>query len=308
MKKVKCILLFSGGLDSILALKVLQENNVIVQPLCFKSNFFNCNSARIACQQFNTELREVDISRKHLQMVKNPEFGYGNACNPCIDCHLMMLREAKEIMEKEGFDFVATGEVLGQRPMSQNINSLTLIEKQAQLIRKIVRPLSLKVLPPTEVEEKGLINRDGFYGISGRSRVEQISLAKKFHINTYPSPSGGCILTEKKYGQFLKQLFKLKPEVINSDCYLLRQGRVLIESDYLMIIARNQNESESILQFQEDGDIVFIPQNFSGPTVFIRPFCNTNQDQYIELGKKVTLQYSKKVPDDYIIEVKKKSA
>ncbi|MDD5639486.1 MAG: tRNA 4-thiouridine(8) synthase ThiI [Candidatus Pacebacteria bacterium] len=302
-KQIKCLSLLSGGLDSILAIKILEENGIKVQPISFTSYFFNSKSAEKACQNLGLKLRIEDISEKHLKMVKNPKHRYGNACNPCIDCHLMMLREAKKIMEKEGYDFIATGEVIGQRPMSQNRNALTIIEKEAGLKDKIVRPLCLKVLNETEAERKALINRNNFYDISGRSRTRQIELAKKFGITDYPSPAGGCILTESSYGKLLFNLFKLKPKADGNDCVIMRHGRVFFKNNLLIIVARNHNECLILEKIRKKTDIVLKPENFMGPVVILRAFKKTSKENTVEIGIEYILEYSKNIPNDFVIEL-----
>jgi len=304
MKNVKCLLLFSGGLDSMIALKLLQGAGIIVQPICFKSYFFDCSMANKACRNYGIKLREVDISDIHLAMVKRPRFGYGTSINPCIDCHLMMLQEAKKIMEDEGYDFLATGEVLGQRPMSQNAHSLSVIERAAGLDGQVVRPLSLKLLPETEAEKKNLINREAFCDISGRGRKEQSRLAQVFGIIEYPSPSGGCILTDKNYGKIMRSLLKLIPNADGSDCTIIRKGRAFFFPDYFIVVGRNKEESEYLENNKKGDDIILIPEDFPGPTVMVRVIEKNDTLNYVELGIDKLLEYSKSVPEEFIIEVK----
>lgn len=304
MKKTKCLSLLSGGLDSILAIKVLEKNGIEVQPISFESYFFGSSAAEKACKQLGVKLRIEDISDKHLKMVKNPKHGHGSAFNPCIDCHKMMLIEAKKIMKKEGYDFIATGEVIGQRPMSQNRNALDLIEKEAGLRGKIVRPLCLKLLPETDAEKDGLIDRKGFYDISGRSRTMQIELASRLGIKDYPSPAGGCILTENNYGKLLLNLFKAKPKANGNDCLIMRQGRVFFEGQMIIVVARNHDECIALESLKKRGDIVLRP-DFPGPTVMVRPFTKVPREELIERGIEYVLQYSKNIPDGFAIELVK---
>ncbi|MCK9578422.1 tRNA 4-thiouridine(8) synthase ThiI [bacterium] len=304
MKKIKCLSLCSGGLDSILAIKILEKNGIRVQPISFVSYFFDAEAAKRACKQLGIKLRIEDISEKHLRIVKNPKHGHGNAYNPCIDCHKMMLIETKRIMNKEGYDFIATGEVIGQRPMSQNRNALELIEKKAGLKGKIIRPLSLKLLPEIEAEKRGLINREGFYDISGRSRTIQIELAKEFGIKDYPSPAGGCILTENNYGKILSNLFRIKPNANGNDCLIVRRGRVFFEGNVLIVVARNHEECTALELLMKRGDIVLKP-DFPGPTVIVRSFTKNPKEELIEKGIEYILKYSKNVPDDFAIELVK---
>ncbi|MDP2736973.1 MAG: 7-cyano-7-deazaguanine synthase, partial [bacterium] len=195
----KALVLLSGGLDSMLAARVLLDQGVEVTGLSFKSNFFGTIKAKKAAEQLGVELIEIDFSDEHLEMVKNPTHGYGKNMNPCIDCHALMLKRAKEIMVRDGFDFVATGEVLGQRPMSQHRDALDIVEKVSGLEGKLVRPLSAKLLNESEAEKQGKLIRNRLLDISGRSRQRQLELVKKYGIKEYASPGGGCLLTDPEF-------------------------------------------------------------------------------------------------------------
>jgi len=214
-KKTKALVLFSGGLDSILAVKVLQEQKIDVTAMCFRSYFFNENKAQKAAKEIGVRLIIKDFSKKHLVMVKNPKYGYGKNMNPCIDCHLMMINTAGKSIRKnfwhrfnykKKYDFVATGEVLWQRPMSQNINMLELIEKQSCVKGYVLRPLSAKLLAETIVEKKGLVDRKKLLDISGRSRKRQLKLVEKYKIKNFENAGGGCLLTDYSFGNRLKEL------------------------------------------------------------------------------------------------------
>jgi tRNA-uridine 2-sulfurtransferase len=303
MKKYKCLALMSGGLDSMLSAKIMKDRGIDVSPICFQSYFFGPKSAEKACRQIGLKLRVVDFSKEHLKMLKNPKHGRGSAVNPCIDCHMLMLKTAKKIMKKEGYDFVVTGEVLGQRPMSQNSNSLNLIEKESGLKGLIVRPLSTKVLPETIPEKKGMIKREDLYGISGRSRGGQIALAAEFKIKEYASPAGGCILTDKNYAKNLIQLFSLKGKADGNDCILLRTGRIFFAGGLLIVVARDKDECQALSNLRRKGDVVLESHNFSGPTVFIRKYKKSSQDEMIDAGLQYILDYSKNVPEDFIVKL-----
>ncbi len=224
-RKIKGLVLFSGGLDSILTVKILQEQGIKVTGLVFVSYFFDSQLADKAARELKIKLKKFDFSEEHLRIVKKPKYGYGKTMNPCLDCHLLMLKEAKEIMEKEEFDFVATGEVLGERPMSQNKQALELIEKESGLKGYLLRPLSAKLLEPTLIEKKRLVKRDKLLDISGRSRKKQIALAKKWGVKEYPTPAGGCLLTDPQFGQRLKELLARWPQAEGNDIQLLKLGR-----------------------------------------------------------------------------------
>jgi len=293
----------SGGLDSMLAAKILKESGVEVTPLCFKSFFFSSEAAEKASKQIGLKLRVVDFSFEHLKMVKSPKHGRGSGINPCIDCHLLMIKTAGKIMKKEGYDFVATGEVLGQRPMSQNLNSLNLIEKQSGLKGLIIRPLSVKVLPETIPEKKGMFKREEMYGISGRGRHGQMELAKKFKIKEYPSPAGGCILTDSNYSDKLTELFKKVPKADGNDVQVIKFGRVFWKKDLLIIVARDERECNELTKLMKKGDVVLEPNNFSGPTVLIRKYKKSSQNEMIDCGIEYVCEYSKNVPDDFILQL-----
>ncbi|MCU0652917.1 MAG: tRNA 4-thiouridine(8) synthase ThiI [Candidatus Pacebacteria bacterium] len=304
-KSVKALVLMSGGLDSMLAAKVLEKQGVAVTPLCFESWFFSCTGARKAAVAIGMELRVENFSDAHLAVVKNPCHGRGGAANPCIDCHLLMLQTAKKIMEAEGYDIIATGEVVGQRSMSQNRQSLDVIEREAGLAGILLRPLSARLLPETEAEKKGLADRSRLCGISGRSRDQQLALAKELGIAYIPQPGGGCILTEADYGQKLAQLAQICPNYEGLDAQILRFGRPFWEGSALFVVARNQEECQSLSDRVKTGDLLFEPVNFSGPAVLARKFGGKIAKAEIESsGRKYLFQYSKKTPANPEISVK----
>ncbi|MCR5751330.1 MAG: tRNA 4-thiouridine(8) synthase ThiI [Kiritimatiellae bacterium] len=198
--------LVSGGLDSQLAIRVLQRAGAHVEAVTFSSPFFDSAKAEAAAKALGVKLHIVDFLEDVMSLVENPPHGFGGAMNPCIDCHALMIRRAGELMHKLGFDFVSTGEVRGQRPMSQNAQSLLTVEKASGLKGRLVRPLSAKLLEPTIPEIEGKLDREKLLDISGRSRERQIALAAEFGITDYPSPAGGCKLTEDAYGRKLRDL------------------------------------------------------------------------------------------------------
>lgn len=295
-KMAKTLLLFSGGLDSILAAKILKEQKVKVTPVCFQSYFFDCDLAKKSAKNSGLKLKVVDFNKDHLKIVKAPKYGRGQGINPCIDCHLLMLKKAKEIMKKEKYSFLATGEVLGERPFSQNIKALKLIEKEAGLSDLILRPLSAKLLPETIYEKKGIIKREELLGISGKSRKPQLALAKKFKIKEFPTPAGGCILTDLEYSKRLQELLKKVPDCDGNDCQILREGRIFWEEKNLFIIGRNQKENQKLKKLRKEKDIILEPKNFPGPTVLIRGFGKKIKLKPKEKGKELLIKYSKKLP------------
>ena len=293
---VKGLCLFSGGLDSALAMRLLERQGVDVVGLTLVSYFFNAETPIKMARQLNLPLRVADISLEHLVMVKRPRYGYGKNMNPCLDCHLMMLRRAKQIMAEEGFDFVATGEVLGERPFSQNLAALNLLEKQSGLAGYLLRPLSAKLLPPTIPEQNGLVNREKLLDISGRSRQRQIALALEWGIAEYPTPAGGCCLTDPGFSMRLKELLAHWPKASGDDIQLLKYGRVFWQDNILLIVGRDQEENNQLEQLRQLKDILVSPKNFSGPTVLIRSknHISSNIEFVISLAKELIQKHSKK--------------
>jgi len=269
-KKIKVLLLLSGGLDSILAVRLLQKQGIEVTGISFVSYFFNEKAAQEAAAKLGINLKVVDFSDEHLALVKNPKYGYGKAANPCIDCHALMLKKAKEIIEKEKFTLVATGEVLGERPLSQNRRALDLVEKESGLKGYLLRPLSAKLLPPTVPEQEGLIDRTKLLDIQGRSRKRQIALAKEWGIKDYPTPAGGCILTDLEFARKLKKLLKKWPDAGGEEMALLRIGRHFWVEDNEIVVGRNKEENEKLKKLSEKGDILIKAEGFPGPTILIR--------------------------------------
>lgn len=292
----KGLCLFSGGLDSVLAIRLLQRQGVDVVGLTFVSYFFNAETSIRMAQQLNIPFRVMDISLEHLAMVKQPRYGYGKNMNPCLDCHLMMLRRAKQIMTEDGFDFVATGEVLGERPFSQNLAALNLLEKQSGLTGYLLRPLSAKLLSPTIAEQKGLVNREKLLDISGRSRQKQIEMALEWGISEYPTPAGGCCLTDPGFSGRLKELLAHWPKASGDDIQLLKYGRIFWQDNVLLIVGRNQEENNRLEQLRRPKDTLVSPKNFSGPTILIRSKINASSDMslVISSAKELIQKYSKK--------------
>jgi len=284
-KKVKALVLLSGGLDSMLAVKVLQEQGIEVVGLSFKSCFFDALKAREAIGQLGIELKEVDFSEAHLVMTKNPPNGYGKNMNPCIDCHGMMLRYAKRIMESEGFDFVATGEVLGQRPMSQNRSALQRVAKISELGDRLLRPLSAKLLDETELERVGKIHRDKLLDLEGRRRERQVELTKKYGITDFPFPGGGCLLTDVSFGQRLKTLFANWPDCDINDATILKTGRIYwFQSEnkpILILVGRDSQDNENMLKLKKEGDFQVELADEQGPTTLIRGLQGISKEELI---------------------------
>lgn len=330
MKRVKALVLFSGGLDSQLVVKILKEQKIEVVALHFilpfiASCFADTSYISNFCQVEKVPLKFVDCRKgkfffEYLKIIKKPKFGYGKGLNPCLDCRIFILKKAKAMIEKKltpktkigplVADFIASGEVLGQRPMSQTRRALKLIEKEAKLEGKILRPLSAKLLEETEIEKKELIDRERLYAISGRQRLPQIELAKKFGLKNYPTPAGGCLLCDKEFAKRLKTMLENFKDINENDAELLKLGRHFWqyfprqsassprlsasanETSAVIVVGRNHQENLKIKKLAKRGDILIEPENIPGPTTLIRG--QGVSREIIKKAEDLTKKYSKK--------------
>ena len=259
--------LMSGGLDSQLAIRVLQNAGAEVEAVCFSTPFFDISAARKAADALGVKLHVIDFTDDEISLVENPPHGFGGAMNPCIDCHALMIRRAGELMERLGYDFVATGEVQGQRPMSQNRQSLGIVEKCSGLKGRLVRPMSAKLLEPTIPELEGKLDREKLLDISGRARDRQIALAAEFGIVDYPSPAGGCKLTEEGFCRKLRDLMDHEGLADRKLVELLLVGRRFrLPGGSGVALGRDKNENAIL---KRCGAVVISPVNVPGPTAFV---------------------------------------
>lgn len=262
----KALGLLSGGLDSILAALALKRQGVDVTGIVYVTPFFGAERARIAARQIGIPLIVKDISDIHLEMLKKPRYGYGRNLNPCIDCHAMMFRIAGEMVRQGHFDFLFSGEVLGQRPMSQNANALKSVAKHAGCGDLILRPLSAKLLPITPVEEKGLVDREQLLDIQGRSRRPQEALARQWGLKDFPGSGGGCLLTEKSFTNRLRDLLTHQPDCTPRDIELLKAGRqVRLSPTAKLTLGRNLKTNDKLQELATTEHTLLRAANFSGP-------------------------------------------
>jgi tRNA-uridine 2-sulfurtransferase len=278
-KRTKGIGLLSGGLDSTLAAKVLQEQDIEVLGVTFVTPFFGSQPGIDAGRKIGIETIVIDISDIHFAMLKNPVYGYGSQMNPCIDCHALMLREAGRVMEERGAGFLFTGEVLGQRPMSQRRDSLRSVEKLAGYPDRVLRPLSAKLLPPTIAETGGLVDRELLLDIHGRSRKRQTELAARYGITDYPQPGGGCVLTKEGYANRLRELLRTRPGATARCAELIKWGRVfLLPQKSILVIGRQHSDNVMLRSLAREEDICLKPLGCAGPTGILLPSDNPAED------------------------------
>ncbi|MBT3182079.1 MAG: tRNA 4-thiouridine(8) synthase ThiI [Deltaproteobacteria bacterium] len=269
-RKTRAISLLSGGLDSLLAICVLREQGVSVTGLTFTTPFFGSKHAEAAAVQLDCEVMILDITDEHLEMLKRPPHGYGKCMNPCIDCHAMMIEKAGEIAKRDGYDVVATGEVLGERPMSQNRQSLDTVAKDSGCADILLRPLSAKLLEPTRPEIEGLVDRERLLDIQGRSRKPQMELAKKYGIKSYVQPAGGCLLTDPAFSARLKELLDHNPGAVADDVRMLRLGRHFrLKSGAKVVVGRNEKENDALTERVGENGILITSDITPGPVVYL---------------------------------------
>jgi tRNA U34 2-thiouridine synthase MnmA/TrmU len=271
---MKAIALMSGGLDSCLAVKVVQEQGIEVMAVNFAIPFCeagrlggSCGAAGRLAGAEGIDLRTVHLGKEFLDMVAHPKHGWGKNMNPCIDCRILMLRRAAELLQPAGAKFVVTGEVLGQRPMSQHMHALKLVEAESGLPGLVLRPLSAKLLPPTIPETEGWVDRERLLAIGGRSRKEQFALAKKYGIADPPTPAGGCLLTDPGYATRLRDLLNHKGEITAHDATLIRFGRyVRLTPKAFAMVGRNEGENNQLESMQGEDEYLFKPAVCAGPS------------------------------------------
>ena len=296
-KKKKVVALLSGGLDSQLAIKMMQEQGFDVSAVAIKTPFcdFDCGRGcgfeiRERADDLDVNLKTVYLGDEYIEMLKHPKHGIGAGFNPCIDCRSMMFDAAKKHMEEIGAEFIISGEVLGQRPMSQHAPALRTIENESDLVGKIVRPLSAALLPETDPEKDGLIKRENLGMIRGRTRRGQLEMAKKYGIENPPNAGGGCLLTEPHFGIKAKDLFSHTKNPTINDIDLLKIGRHFrLDEETKFIVGRNKDENEMIKAIALPGDILLEAKDFVGPVSILR---GSNAKQHLKFASSITLRYS----------------
>jgi len=296
-EKKKVVALLSGGLDSRLAVKMMQNQGFDVTAVAIKTPFcdFDCGRGcgfeiRETADTLGVDLKTVYLGDEYIEMLKHPKHGYGSGMNPCIDCRAMMFKAGKKVMEEIGAEFIISGEVLGQRPMSQHGPALRTIEKESGLEGKIVRPLSAALLPPTEPEMSGLIKRESLGMIRGRSRKEQLKLAKEFGFENPPNAGGGCLLTDPAFAIRVKDLFRYIETPTTNDIDLLKIGRHFrFDSKTKLVVGRNKDENEMLQALALDGDVLIETKDHVGPTSLLR---GDGSENNLKLAAAITLRYS----------------
>ena len=291
---MKAIALFSGGLDSTLAIKIIQEQNIDIEAVYinvgFESDFNKIEKLKQLADEIGVGFRSIDIRDKYIQdILFSPKYGYGKNFNPCVDCHANMIRVAKQYMQDSGANFIISGEVLGQRPMSQTKEGLMKIQKISEEEGLVLRPLSAKLLEPTIPELKGWVDRERLYDIYGRQRDKQFELVKKYNLKNYESPSGGCLLTDANFAIKLKDFVSDKRLEVE-DIDILKVGRHMRVNGYTFILSRNKDENQILKSYTLDKFKILRPINIPGPIGLLDSKADYDTKQ---LASNILLTYTK---------------
>ncbi len=276
----KAVALLSGGLDSTLAVKLMIDQGIEVYALNFTSAFCTCNSGGVnkggckseskrVADEFGIDIKVMTKGLDYIEIVRNARHGYGKGMNPCVDCRIYMFKAAKQYMLEIGASFIITGEVLGQRPMSQRKDAFRVIEAESGLEGLILRPLSALQLEPSIPERTGLVDREKLLDVLGRSRKTQMELARDLDVNDYPCPSGGCLLTDKIFSKKVRDLLTNKEAVTKTDLTLLKAGRHFRHNGVKIIVGKNDSDNRKLKALVQPGDTLVEPADFPGPVAIV---------------------------------------
>ncbi len=314
MAKVRALSLFSGGLDSILATRLIMEQGVEVEAVQFVTPFFNYNilqdipaHAKRIKDAYGIDVFVEDISENYLRLLRNPVHGFGKNFNPCIDCKIMMFTRARELLAERSASFLISGEVLGQRPMSQRRDTMNVIERDSETRSLLLRPLCARLMTETLPEINGWVDRNKLLRISGRGRSAQIALASRFGITGYPAPAGGCILADPILSKRIAQLYeadgRLEAVTISvSDIRVLLVGRqVMLPGGGWLVLGRDQRDNDRLLQLAEPDDAVLLIEDWPGPTALLKKAGSRYPDRQslrenLELSAALVVRYARKLP------------
>ena len=312
----KAVALISGGLDSLLAAKLMLEQGIHVEGINFYTGFCveghthairkkdkkkpKRNNALWSAEQLGIKLHIIDIIEEYKDIVINPKHGYGANLNPCLDCKIFMVNKAKQWMEEHGFDFIITGEVIGQRPMSQRKDLLPVVVRESGADDRLLRPLCAKNLAPTLPEREGWVDREQLLNFSGRNRKPQMALAKKFGFEDYASPAGGCcFLTDASYASKLADLWQARHErrYELDDIMLLKVGRhIRPKPNYKLIVSREEGENRFLSGYRKSFTHIET-QSCGGPLTLID---GEVSDEELETASRIVARFSQGKNADHV--------
>ena len=300
----KAIVLLSGGLDSTLAVRLILDQGIEVEALNFVTPFCTCNrrggcEARHVAEVLDVPWKTVAFTEEIFQAIKEPRHGYGSGMNPCLDCRILMFSRARECMEEIGAAFVFTGEVLGQRPMSQHRRAMRIIDRESGLDGRVLRPLSARLLEPTVPEREGLVDREKLLAIQGRSRKPQMTLAEQYGIADYPCPAGGCLLTDPGFARRMRDLVRFCPDFDLNDVNLLKVGRHFrLSPSAKVVVGRNEEENRRLRVLAREADFCFEVEGCGSPVTLLRGGADGRE---IHLAAAITARYSDAEGDGVLV-------
>ncbi|MBN2017171.1 MAG: DUF814 domain-containing protein [Candidatus Cloacimonetes bacterium] len=307
-KVYNALALFSGGLDSILAVKLVEQQGVEVIPICFESPFFSCRKAVSSGKENNLSVHVVHLGEDYLDMIREPRYGYGKNMNPCIDCHAFMYKKLGDMLVKFNADFLISGEVLGQRPMSQQLNGMNAVAKWSGYKDLIVRPLSQKLLPDTKPIREGWLNKDILLDLQGRGRTRQIELANKFGITEYPTPAGGCLLTDPGYSKRFRDLIDHNMFDQRFITFLNVGRQFRLDDSTKLILGRNMSDNDYILKLieknQDSIDIVVKAKDIPGPIGVLQSREKSISKEVLKQAAEIVVRYISKAADSVTVQVR----
>jgi hypothetical protein len=296
---IRALALLSGGLDSALAARMVLDQGVEVIGLHLESPTACRSDVHAVARELGVPLEVREKGQAYLELLRHPRFGYGKNMNPCVDCRIFMFHIARDVMKQVEAQFLVTGEVAGQRPMSQGKNTLALIDREADLEGWVLRPLSALLLPETEPERRGWVARSSLLGISGRGRLEQLALADRYGLSHHQSPGGGCLLTDPLFSVKLEDLFAHSDEKRTGmdDVALLRVGRHFrIRDDLKVVLGRNQEENARLAEFENGARWLVVPNGFNGPTALV---CGPRGEAELDVALRLIADYTREPKPEY---------
>jgi tRNA-uridine 2-sulfurtransferase len=285
----KAVCLFSGGLDSVISVKIMMEQGIECIAVNFTSPFFGPKICEDIAHDVGVEFKNIPVDDSFLEMVKKPKHGHGSAINPCIDCKIHLMRLAKNLLPVFGASFIVSGEVLGQRPMSQHREALDMIEREAGVEGLLLRPLSAHHLPATLPEKEGIVDRNNLYSIFGRTRKPQLELAEKYGITNFTTPAGGCLLAEKLYAVKLRDYFCYNENIKIDDVQILKYGRHFRFGKSKIVSGRNDEENKALLSLKKDNELSFSVPNVGSPLTILQ---GELSKEAVEFAAQITAFYS----------------
>ena len=298
MKKGRAFSLLSGGLDSLLATRLIMDQGIEVVGLHFITPFFGYQKKGQEPRYqerwkelYGIDARIIDVGDEYFRILRNPRYGYGRNFNPCVDCKIFLFSRAKDMMAEEEADFLVSGEVLGQRPMSQRRDTMRIVERDSGTEGFLLRPLCAQRLKPTRPELEGIVDREKLLGITGRGRKPQMELAERMGIRHYPAPAGGCLLTDPEMANRIRRFFNQSPQATVNEILLLQVGRHFqLSEDRHLVVGRREEENARLTELFREGDTLLRVHGIPGPLGLLR---GRADEEGLRMAASIVARYSK---------------